>query len=143
KGAAMAFNWGSQQTIKTLADGEYPAFFDADADGDMDFLLGKTNGELQLYLNQGTVSSPDYVLSISSLGGISPDFATGSLYPAVADVDGDDVPDLLTVDESGELKVYHNFTDKLHTNFTATTVLLENELTATTQSTRFGRGLSV
>ena len=143
KGAAMVFDRSQEQSIKPLADGDSPAFSDADNDGDQDFLVGRANGDLQLYLNKGSITVPDYVLSIANLGGISADFAKGNLYPAVADIDGDDAPDLLTTDNSGELKVYTNFLDKLNATLKPTTYLLVNELAATEQATRFGKELSV
>lgn len=143
KGAAMVFNWTNQQTIKTLSDNDSPAFFDADGDGDQDFLLGRSNGDLQLYLNTGTAASPNYTLSVANLGGINADFARAKLNPAIADVGGDDTPDLITVDDSGVLKVYINFTDKLNTTFTADTELLVNGLTTEVSQTRLGRGLNV
>ncbi|MDX5483031.1 MAG: VCBS repeat-containing protein, partial [Hymenobacteraceae bacterium] len=143
KGQAAQFDFADVQVVQSVPDGSSPAFVDVDDDGDLDLLLGRSDGSLLLYRNTGTATSPAYTLESNNLGGLGINFSRRFLYPATADVDGDGRPDLLTVDDSGKLSIFRNFTQDLTATFTAEAQLLENELTEELQTSRFGRGLSV
>ncbi len=81
-----------------------PAFFDADADGDPDLLLGRFDGRVILYLNEGP-------------GGFIPsDTIITAQYavPAAGDVDGDGDPDLVVGRGNGTLSFYRNAGDSAH-----------------------------
>lgn len=141
---AAAFEFSAIQALLKVTDGDAPAFFDADGDGDLDIVLGKSNGTLQFYRNTGSSSQPSYELAKNNLGGIALSYDLQNVYPAVVDIDGDDKPDLLTVDDSGKLRIYRGFSDNLDANFTAEgEEVLENKLINQLQSTLFGRGLSI
>ncbi|WP_242926512.1 T9SS type A sorting domain-containing protein [Pontibacter vulgaris] len=143
KNQPARYNLADLKSNTILTNGYAPAFVDVDGDGDMDYLLGKTTGELVLYRNTGTASNPTYAAEKTALGGIAGSTDRRNLYPTIADVDGDSKPDLLTTDDSGSLHIYRNFTQDLNSNFTADKELLENDLTSTVQATRFGKGLSI
>ncbi|PRY09855.1 putative secreted protein (Por secretion system target) [Pontibacter ummariensis] len=143
KGQAVAFSFAEAQEVQALRDGDSPAFADVDKDGDLDMLLGRSDGSLAFYRNTGNAASPAYVLENRGLGGLGVDFSRRNLSPAIADIDGDEAFDLLVVDDSGQLRVYRNFTKDLSGTFTAEAELLENDLTEGLQVSRFGRGLSL
>ncbi len=128
------------QVLHTLADGDTPVLFDVSGDGLLDILVGKSSGALEYFRNTGNNT---FELEKQALGGINFNFLRRNLSPAVADLDGNGKADLLTVDDSGTLRVYPDFQDNLNGDFTATTELLENELTKQVQATRLGRGLSL
>ncbi len=108
--------------------GIYPAFGDIDKDGDMDMLIGNTDGTLHLYTNTaGAGNVPVFVLSAPNLGGI--DVGQFSA-PQIIDVNKDGYPDMLVGKRSGELSYYQN------------TGSVSNPPSFTLESTVFG-GVSV
>lgn len=145
KGTPMQFSFADIKTVMTVEAGDAPAFFDVDDAGDLDLVLGKAGGILPFYRNTGSASQPAYTLEKSSLNNIGLDAMLRNLRPAVADVDGDGQPDLLTVDDSGKISIYRNFIRNLNagTSLTAETRLLENPLTGQLHETRLGKGLRI
>ncbi len=137
------YNFSDRQQLLTAVEGDSPAFADVDLDGDPDMLLGKATGELQLYTNNGSASTPTYSLTQTSLGGITFGFDKRNLHPATIDIDGDRNTDLLTTDDSGSIKVYRNLPAILNQEFIPETDFLENPFTDALQGTRFGTGLSI
>lgn len=143
KGQPAVYDLAYLQTLLKVEDGSSPAFADLDNDGDLDLILGKAASNLEFYRNTGSITAPAFTLEDSSFGGIDFNFTRRFLYPAVHDLDGDGNLDLLTVDESGELRIYRNITQDLNATFTAETEVLENKLTEQVQATRLGFGLSI
>ncbi|MFD2513050.1 T9SS type A sorting domain-containing protein [Pontibacter locisalis] len=143
KGQAAKYDFANVQIVQNLPDGASPAFADVDNDSDLDMLVGMPDGSMSFYRNSGSISTPNYVLENSSLGGLGFNPAGRMLHPTVADVNGDGRPDLLTVDNSGIMRIYLNFTQQLNGVFTAETQLIENDLTQELQASRFGKGASI
>ncbi|TPE45293.1 T9SS type A sorting domain-containing protein [Pontibacter mangrovi] len=143
KGQPLSYDMAYLQVLQRVAEGDAPAFTDLDGDGDLDLLLGKAASNLEFYRNTGTATAPAYTLENTEFGGIGYDFERRYLHPFVYDVDGDGAPDLLTVDESGELRSYRNIIKSQNAGLDAETEVLENELTAQVQATRLGNGLSI
>ncbi|RDV15530.1 T9SS C-terminal target domain-containing protein [Pontibacter diazotrophicus] len=144
RGQAALYSFADLQAVQAVPGSASPAFADVDKDGDLDLLLGKSDGSLSFYLNTGNAASPVYASEQKNFAGIAADFSRRFLYPAIADVDGDGTQDLLTTDESGELRVYRNLALALQGNtLTAETELLENDLLEGAQATRLGKGLSI
>ncbi|MBF9251714.1 T9SS type A sorting domain-containing protein [Pontibacter sp. 172403-2] len=145
QGAPMQFSFASIKLVMAVEPGDAPAFFDADEDGDLDMVLGKASGILPFYRNTGSAGQPAYTLEENSVGNIGLNALLRNLRPAVADLDGDGQPDLLTADDSGTLSIYRNFTQNLNdeTSLTAETRLLENSLTGQLYETRLGKDLSI
>ncbi|MBB6609914.1 T9SS type A sorting domain-containing protein [Pontibacter sp. Tf4] len=137
------YSFNDQVMVHIAIAGDAPAFFDADNDGDLDMLLGKATGELQLYTNTGTESSANYSLTKTSLGGISFSLEKRYLHPATIDIDGDGTIDLITTDESGTIKIYRNLKAILHQTFTPETDLLENPLADALLPTKLGKNGSI
>ena len=82
-----------------------PVLADIDQDQDLDILVGKHSGELELILNQGDAKTPDWVLTDIQLGGID---VGGHSTPLVYDIDQDQDLDLLVGNQKGLIIYYEN-----------------------------------
>jgi len=119
-GQAPSFDTNTLRLINNLPGGldDNAAFFDVDNDGFVDLLYGTNvnrsdvpGQSLRYYRNNG--SSPlesAFVVANADFGQIRT--ASGgrprNLYPVVADFDGDNMPDLLTVEASGRVRLFAN-----------------------------------
>ncbi len=88
--------------------GDTPFFYDADRDGDLDLLIGKAQGNISYYMNIRNVAQPNFLLDTESFAGVGISFEGRSVQVSVADVDLDGKADLLTVDQTGTLKIFHS-----------------------------------
>ena len=90
-----------------LAIFENPTFFDVDGDGDPDMMVGRRDGSLALFENQGNYT---FALKETDYLGIERDFSLNkrNLFVEVTDLNRDGLPDLVTADRR-ELVVYYNF----------------------------------
>ncbi|GAB2785691.1 hypothetical protein GCM10027275_32570 [Rhabdobacter roseus] len=90
--------------------GDTPHFYDVDGDGDLDLVVGKSQGNIYYYLNTGTASQPVYTLQTETLAGVGFNYPGRFAGLAVADIDLDGRPDLLTADQTGMVRVFHSGT---------------------------------
>ncbi|UCE19683.1 MAG: VCBS repeat-containing protein [Gemmatimonadota bacterium] len=82
-----------------------PEFCDIDRDGDFDLFIGKNDGRISFYRNEGNVSSPSFTLETAYYDSIQ---FQGQLKPVFADIDGDGDQDLFAGDEDGGLHFWRN-----------------------------------
>ncbi|MEO7671877.1 MAG: VCBS repeat-containing protein [Longimicrobiales bacterium] len=82
-----------------------PALADLDADGDLDLLIGEANGEVNYFRNDGTTRDARFVSVSDKLDDID---VGRSSSPAVVDIDGDGLPDLVVGRESSGVAAFHN-----------------------------------
>jgi hypothetical protein len=82
-----------------------PYFYDSDRDGDVDLIVGKAQGNISYYTNTGTAAKPVFKLETDAFAGVSVSFEGRSVQVTVSDVDLDGKADLITVDQSGNLKI--------------------------------------
>lgn len=87
-------------------DGMYPAFGDLDADGDLDLIVGESNGRLHYYSNTAGVGNlPQYTLTAANYAGIQvPQYST----PCLFDLNEDGKLDLIVGARNGKLSYYQN-----------------------------------
>jgi hypothetical protein len=82
-----------------------PAFVDMDLDDDLDIVAGSENGQIHFIENQGSASSPIWLLVPGYFGGID---VGSNCVPALADIDFDGDWDLLCGTLFGDLKCFLN-----------------------------------
>ncbi|MDO7854681.1 T9SS type A sorting domain-containing protein [Hymenobacter convexus] len=140
-------------TTPTLTDGmlpyrqgDMPCFTDVDNDGYVDLLIGtneirEPGMALRYFRNRGRGPLDSaFVLVNNDFGRIRE--ASGArpfnLAPAVADFDGDGLPDLLTADVTGYLRLFSNYRAQNPSLFLERTDLLYNPLTGAYEPTRLG-----
>jgi hypothetical protein len=115
-GQPLSFNTANI-LILPLAPGneDIPCFYDVDNDTKQDVLLARQSGRISYFQNIGSASSPSYTLIKDTLGGIKVDSMGLRTYltVTVADLEGDGFPDLITGDNSGQLRVYKDFQSNL------------------------------
>lgn len=82
-----------------------PAVVDLDADGLLDLVVGRSNGELSFYRNIGSPGTPDFELVTDSWM----DIRVGRRsHPAFVDLTGDGLPELVIGQESPGAVVFRN-----------------------------------
>jgi len=82
-----------------------PTLGDIDGDGDLDLFIGESSGELNFYRNEGSPTSPRFVLVSDTFDGI--DVGRRST-PVLVDLDGDGLLDLVLGAEDGGARVFRN-----------------------------------
>ncbi|MDB5262518.1 MAG: hypothetical protein JWQ14_1799 [Adhaeribacter sp.] len=138
--------------IKSLAIGQFigdvPAFYDLDHDGDQDLVLASnvrsspTGGALRFYRNTGTAANPVYTLENDAWGGITAELSRQNVYPIFTDLNKVQSPELLLVDDTGEIRIYPNIRQNLNGVFTAVTEILPNPQTQVFGPSRLGNFLA-
>ena len=113
----VSFSLNNKQEIqlpKTMTNGDSPTFFDVDEDGNVDLLVGKKDGALEYYQNEGNES---FKLIDPEFLGIGRDFTLErtNLVSSVGDIDLNGEADLMTTDYSGEGKIYFDFQGLIET----------------------------
>lgn len=109
-------NFLQDQTID-YGEGSAPAFFDYNADGLMDMVigsrgvylgLGNYKPALSLYLNTGTLSSPEFTIADEDWLSVSTLELGQYPNPTFGDIDGDGDIDLLLGSANGEVFLFAN-----------------------------------
>jgi len=98
--------WSTEyDTIIRLSRGSnaVPALGDIDGDGDLDLVAGESSGELNLWRNDGTMTSPKFTLTTDHLGEVD---AGRRSAPVLTDWDGDGDTDLILGSESDGVSLW-------------------------------------
>lgn len=105
-----------------------PSLVDWNNDGLRDLLVGEGDGYVNIFINSGTNSAPNYLEGqLVQAAGVTLDVGTRS-SPDFADLDGDGLKDLLSGDGSGRLCFYRNIGTVSAPAFAARSDVLVNDL---------------
>jgi VCBS repeat-containing protein len=101
---------GNSNPFSSIDVGDFsnPTLADLDSDGDLDAIVGASDGTLRYYTNMGSATSPIYVEQTSSnnpFNGIDVGIYSS---PTFADLDGDGDLDAIVGQSYGTLKYYKN-----------------------------------
>jgi hypothetical protein len=129
-------------TINNITSNDSPLFYDVDADGLPDLLLGKNIGRIQYYRNTGTANNPIFTLTSPTFGLIDYSENFGyTLSPAIADFNGDGIDDLITTDSRGFIAFYPNVRNGLITGLDPDTSWYRNTLSESNKPVFLGKNL--
>ncbi|GAB4376083.1 MAG: VCBS repeat-containing protein [Salibacteraceae bacterium] len=84
----------------------HPTLGDMDGDGDLDMLVGTADGSLHYFKNTGTAGAAQFTLTEPFFQGINSIGAFAA--PAILDVNGDDLPDILVGERTGTIHYFQN-----------------------------------
>uniref|UniRef100_UPI0034DFB6B1 FG-GAP-like repeat-containing protein n=2 Tax=Gammaproteobacteria TaxID=1236 RepID=UPI0034DFB6B1 len=101
---------GDSNPFNSIDVGNYskPTLADIDGDGDLDLVVGKSDGILKYYQNTGTTSNPAYEAKTGDSNPFDGIDVGDYSSPTLADIDGDGDLDLVVGEENGNLKYYYN-----------------------------------
>ncbi len=88
-----------------VGDESVPRFYDFDNDGDFDLFIGKQDGSISFYRNEGTASQPSFVFQTSAYKDIN---VHQSSCPAFVDIDNDTDNDLFIGNVKGGIFYFRN-----------------------------------
>lgn len=88
-----------------VGDESIPRFFDFDSDGDLDLFIGRQDGMISYYRNEGTPSLPAFVLQTNNYKNIN---VHSNSCPEFTDIDNDTDPDLFIGNIKGGLYYFRN-----------------------------------
>jgi hypothetical protein len=108
-GTALSPVWTANNSlfggVLDVGGASSPVFYDFDGDGDLDMISGSQMGDIKYFENTGTIHAPAWLENSSYFSSID-----HSIYAAVAisDVNGDNLPDAIIGDLSGNLYFHRN-----------------------------------
>lgn len=91
-----------------------PTFWDLDADGDLDMLVGQWRAHLGYYENTGSATAPQFTLRDSALVTLT---RGSNATPTLVDIDADGDADLFVGEASGTINFYRNDGNARQANF--------------------------
>lgn len=108
--ANTGIDFGGQQVLTTgvgIFQSENITVVDVNQDGFGDLLVGKSNGSLEYWKNNGQLNS--FTLVTNAFLGLNSTVLRQNLSTSVADLDGDGKSDLLIGDQNGHLGIVSDF----------------------------------
>ena len=133
------FSFSEKIKLSTpIKRGDHPLFYDVNLDKKTDLMIGKPTGRLEYYKNFSSGTQPEFQLMTENLAQIDDNYQKRNLVPAVGDIDGNGTKDLITINDSGIITVYHDFFSNNLDVTNQGNVLISNEFTMDPVASRLG-----
>ncbi len=111
---------------------------DIDLDGLNDLLIGKSNGALQYWKNNGPSGSQNYSLANGTYLGLGSSVLRQNLASSIADLDGDGKSDLMLGDQQGKITIIPDFREASDLSNAETEIILNPIEDSTYQAQNLG-----
>lgn len=108
----------------TFSTQDNPFFYDFNRNGLPDLIIGRFDGSLSYYPNEGTAAAPAFGEEVKGFLGIGLDNFRRNLVPSVTDFTGTGQPDLLLGDATGSIRLVENILAKTEDTVEAETLVL-------------------
>jgi Bacterial Ig-like domain/Peptidase M10 serralysin C terminal/FG-GAP-like repeat/RTX calcium-binding nonapeptide repeat (4 copies)/Putative Ig domain/Bacterial Ig domain len=120
---SYAVQTGTANPFDSIDIGDYsaPTLADIDGDGDLDLLVGASDGTLKYYKNTGSGIAPSYTVQTGTANPFNGIDIGSYSTPTFADIDGDGDLDLLVGEYDGTLKYYKNTGSGIAPSYTVQT----------------------
>jgi hypothetical protein len=143
-GGPWQFSVSNIQRITNLGIlADSPAITDIDADGFQDLLIGSFDGTLTLLKNTGNLTQFGFTL-LTNVGNINPTNSIYGLRIAIADLDRDQLPDLMASNQGGRLLFYPNIRSWYQQNAPSpVSLLLQKQSMPVAKTFSFASDLSI
>jgi hypothetical protein len=120
------FTFGEAQTMAfSLSENDNIYFYDVNSDGEIDLLRAASSGAVSLYLNQGDFN---FATPINGFAGITSNFLKRNPTFIINDFNSDGKPELITLDNSGNLNVLSGTINENFSPASTQNQLLQNAL---------------
>ena len=138
-GQSVEYNLSNKEQLnlpESMTINDSPSFFDVDADGNVDLLLGKTDGALEYHRNSG---GNTFLLADQAFLGIDRDFSLErrNLVASICDLDQNNHADLVATDSRGIGRVYFDFQSQVEGSYNSVDLVYENGISGIDEALKF------
>ncbi len=131
KNSSTKFDTQITRLFEIIGTEENFEIYDINNDGELDILLGKSNGRVEYYKNLGSLDAPNFVLEDQSFYDLDFSPFRQSASIEIVDFDVDGTADMLIGDARGNMTLYNDFLSNIENPLEGETefIILNDSLT--------------